>query len=1040
MTSHSRQRTRSLGRWLAFGAATVMFGAAGAASAQSLTTILDDLTGSDGPGADIGGTVFNLVDSLESIATTGKATPTTAASLLAGAPQAINKYTGQIIPNGAVMLVWTGDGCSTPLCDPQTSQDFMAVVDAEPNSTTYGNVIWTAELPHVLVSDVAGNFNGALSSDSHNDPHHMTAYTSYISGGGDGLQAGHKYSFAGGVISKNVFRYDITSVRNLQTADIAVCGTQPRRSSLTDDFLVMPAPGPNHKIMYTYMSNYVYGPGGTVTEIDPGRNAPTALGVCLPSVPAPIPVLQSAEQLGLVGELTAGADVPDNNPLLGHKGITEYPGIVAAHQPRNPKEYTSYPDTRIQRTWNEGVFYFGNKDVGLEALPHGMSLTYDGKYLVQSDYAVAASIGAAAINGALRGLCNQEPLVTGGKSISAGPLGVCGSTFGSSVRVYPTSNSYTYGKTIDSLQKADIYKSNPYIRSVSAVPDGPRHEEVIFHEENEGLMAFGLPHQSHHNVGQKGWVNLGDPSYDKAVSSAGVAANAASTVTTTTYPPGDPNYIPHDGAFAAAMCGGVLFYSPDITLDGNTTNVFGGKGPYWRAIYDVGPCTGVSYFNLTDDDRFLILPISGIESPASVDADGAVEFDRDYPREHSRRVLTLDIRPLLSKGHADTVATAIACDFEPPDASRTANTTLGLAATRADASGGVSGKFNILKHNDEADDCPRVRGAIGQFETGVLGQGLATTESSNTNEPGVGYYRLGQTIQETESGTPQNIFLDAAQVGGEPSGNTGGGPGSGNLNSIQNFYTHGGPHFTVMDRIGYQTTPSGQGGYLNLVPQNDGSGLQGVPADAVEGQPPATGTERFAFIQYFVELNHVPLPGTGSDGDRTVCLGLADRETGATVMDTSFTDELLGTPCLDFDSAARDAWLWPGERGAKGAAKPHAAIFERDGAALFGPGYYPAAPINVGNGLSLPAPSGLIAYETAPGSVYLKWNPSAGATDYYVFYGTASGKEMTKAPAAITPTTVISGLNPAQTYYFFVEAYNHGTQGSSLPSNEASAK
>jgi len=942
MNSPYRVRTRSLGRWLAMCAAMVLFGAAGAASAQSASTIAGDLTGSNGLLGDVGGAVGGLVGDATNILTGNKA----AAAAVAGAPAAISKITGQVIPNGAVLLVWTGDGCSTPLCDPATSQDFLAVIDAEPNSTTYGNVIWTAELPNVLVSDVAGNVLGALGSDSHNDPHHMLSYTSYISGGGDGLIQGHKYTFAGGVISKNVFRFDTTSVRSIGKADIAVCGTQPRRSSLTDDFIVMPAPGANHKIMYTYMSNYVYGPGGTVTEIDPGRNAPTVLGLCVASIPAVVPLLESAAQGGILPSLLAGVDVADDNALLGHKGITEYSSVVKANQPRNPTEYTSYPDTRVSRSFNEGVFYFGNKDVGIEGLPHGMALTYDGKYLVQSDYAVAASIGAAAINGALRGLCNQEPVVTGGQSISAGPLGVCGSTFGSSVRVYPTSNSYTNGKTKDSLAQAGVYASNPYIRSVSAVPDGPRHEEVIFHEENEGLMAFGLPHQSHHVVNQKGWVNLGDPSFDKAVSSSGVAANAASTLSVTSHSPGDPDYIPHDGAFSAAMCGGVLFYSPDITLDGNTTNVYGGKGPYWRAIYDVGPCTGVSYFNLTDDDRFLILPISGIESPASIDADGAVEFDRDYPREHSRRVLTVDIRPLLAKGHADTAATKIQCDFEAPDASRTANTTLGLPATRVDLSNGVSGKFNILRHNNEADDCPRIRGAIGQFETGPNGVGLATTESSNTSEPGVGYYRLGQTIQELESGTPGNIFLDAAKVGGEPSGTTGGGPGSGNLNSIQNLYTHGGPHFTVIDRIGYQATPTGQGGYLDLTPLPDGTGLKGVPRDTVVGQKAATNTERFAFIQYFVELNHVPLPGTGSDGDRTVCLGKVDRATGATVLDTSFTDEILGTPCLDFDSAARDAWLWPGARGAKGAAKPHSAIFERDGAALFGPGYYPAAPLN----------------------------------------------------------------------------------------------
>lgn len=887
--------------------------------------------------------------------TTTRSAATKALSLLSGtttypsAQPAVNKYTGKVIPNGTVLLVWTGDGCALPTCDPTTSQDFLAVIDAEPNSTTYGNVINTAQLPNVLGSNVAGNILGALGSDSHNDPHHMLSYTSYISGGGDGLIQGHKYTFAGGVISKNAFRFDITSVRNIQQAQIAVCGTQLRQSSLTDDFIVMPSTGANHKILYTYMSNYAYGPGGTVTEIDPDRTAPTVAGACEPAAaPAVAPLLASAAQGGIVPSLLAGINVADDNPLLGHAGITEYTSVVVANQPRNPTEYTSSPDLRLQRSYNEGVFYFGNKDVGIEGLPHGMALTYDGKYLVNSDYAVAASIGAAAINGALRGLCNQEPLVSGTQSISAGPLGICGSTYGSSVRVYPTNTQYVHGNTKNSLAgNATAYPTNPYIRSVSAVPDGPRQEEVIFHEENEGLMGFGLPHQSHHCAGQKGWVNSGDPTYDKAITAAGVAANAASNVSPAGCTKGSASYVPHDGAFAAAMCGGVLFYSPDITVDGGATNIFGGKGPYWRAIYDVGPCTGVSYFQLTDDDRLLILPISGIESPAAIDPDGAVEFDRDYPREHSRRVLTLDIRPLLAKGHADTAATKIACDFEPADATRTANTTLGLPATRADLSGGISARFNILRHNNEATDCPRVRGAIGEFETGPLGVGATTTLTSNVTQTGVGYCRFGQTIQEVESGTVGNICLSADKVAGEPSGfDSGNGPGSGNLNTLQNFYTHGGPHFSVMDRIGYQQTPDGFGGYLDLTPLDDGSGL-GVPRDAVVGQQPATGTERFAFIQYFVELNHVPLPGTGSDGDRTVCLGRVDRTTGATVLDTSFTDELLGTPCLDFDSAARENWIWPGARGIKGTAKPHSAIFERDGANLFGPGYYPAAPMDL---------------------------------------------------------------------------------------------
>ncbi len=909
-------------------------------SATASATVTTPAAPAPAPGL-LGGVVGGVVGTVNN--TVQSLTTRDAVNAAGGAaPPAINKTTGAVIPNGSVLLVWTGDGCASPLCNPQTAQDFLAVVDAEPNSRTFGNVIWTAELPSVLASNVAGNIVGLLASDSHNDPHHMLSYTSYVSDGSDGLIAGHKYTFAGGVISKNVFRYDITSVRGIKKAEIAVCGTQPRRSSLTDDFVVMPSPNGKggHKILYTYMSNYVYGPGGSVTEIEPSRTAPQVLGGCLPAVPAPVALLSNIAQFGLVADVGL---IPDDSPLLGHVGITEYAGAVRANQPRNPTIYTSSPDSRPSRTANQGLFYLGNKDAGIESVPHGMALTYDGKYLATSDYAVAASIGGAAINGALGELCGGQ--ATAGLKTDIGPLGICGSSFGSSVRVWETSGSYTKGKTRDSLKPTGVYPGNPYLRSVSAVPDGPRQEPILIHEENEGLMAFGLPHQSHHCVGQKGWVNSGDPSYDKAVTAAGVAANASSTKSAASCTEGSADYVPHKGAFTASMCGGVLFYSPDVSIRGDATNVYGGKGPYWRAIYDVGPCSGVSYFSITDDDRFLIQPISGIESPQTIDAAGSKDFDRDYPREHSRRVLTVDIRPLLAKGTASTATTKLQCDYPQANPARNANTSLGIAASRADQSGGVSAAFNVLKHNNEADDCPRIRGAIGQFETGPNGSGLQTTLSSNVSQPGTGYVRLAETVTEIRALNPGGIFLDATKTGGEPSGVTGGGPGSGNLNSLQNLYTHGGPHFTNIDRVGYQADASGNGGYKDLSPKPV-NGL-GLPRDQVVGGQEVSGTERYLFIQYFVELQHVPLPGTGSDGDRTICFGKVDRNTGATVLDTSFTDELLGTPCLDFDSAARDAWLWPGARGAKGGAKPHSAIFERDGAPLFGPGYYPDAPSNV---------------------------------------------------------------------------------------------
>lgn len=119
------------------------------------------------------------------------------------------------------------------------------------------------------------------------------------------------------------------------------------------------------------------------------------------------------------------------------------------------------------------------------------------------------------------------------------------------------------------------------------VPDGPRVEGVRIHEEPEGLMSFGMLHSAKNK-----------------------------------------------GAFTASMCGGVLYYTPDVTA----------PNPQFKEVFDTGPCTGASVFTITPDDKFMIMPIAGIQSPSDP------IFNRDYLGEHSRRILILDIRPLLKKG------------------------------------------------------------------------------------------------------------------------------------------------------------------------------------------------------------------------------------------------------------------------------------------------------------------------------------------------------------------------------------------------------
>lgn len=156
-------------------------------------------------------------------------------------------------------------------------------------------------------------------------------------------------------------------------------------------------------------------------------------------------------------------------------------------------------------------------------------------------------------------------------------------------------------------------------QKIIQVPAGPRVEANPVQKEPEGLMEVGLTHLRQHR-----------------------------------------------GAFTASMMGGTLFYSPDITA----------PSPVFREIYDVGPGAGASLFIITADDRYLVLPVAGILSP------GDPNYNRDYPGEHSRRLVALDIRRLLAAG------SQVECD-----APRVVIGPDGFTNT-------------ILGHNNGAADCP----------------------------------------------------------------------------------------------------------------------------------------------------------------------------------------------------------------------------------------------------------------------------------------------------------------------------------------------
>ena len=128
----------------------------------------------------------------------------------------------------------------------------------------------------------------------------------------------------------------------------------------------------------------------------------------------------------------------------------------------------------------------------------------------------------------------------------------------------------------------------------------------------------------------------------------------------------------HKGVFASTMGGGSIWYAPDATA----------AQPEFRMIYRIGPGSAAPVFFITPDDRFLVQPIQGVWSP------GDAVYNRDYPGEHSRRVLVLDIQKLLR------ARTLVKCAAPP---------------VVTDANGIIQ---LIPARNNGAEDCPTVTGTL----------------------------------------------------------------------------------------------------------------------------------------------------------------------------------------------------------------------------------------------------------------------------------------------------------------------------------------
>lgn len=131
------------------------------------------------------------------------------------------------------LYVWAGDQA-------HVAPDFLAVIDFDRHSQTYGKVLRTVPLPP------PGNVG--------NEPHHCH------------MSADHRILACGGLLSvlkgqNDIFFFDISRARHPKF----LFSTKAPNSSITDDFLPLPGGG----FLVTNMGSATGGAGGRVVEFDP---------------------------------------------------------------------------------------------------------------------------------------------------------------------------------------------------------------------------------------------------------------------------------------------------------------------------------------------------------------------------------------------------------------------------------------------------------------------------------------------------------------------------------------------------------------------------------------------------------------------------------------------------------------------------------------------------------------------------------------------------------------------------------------------------
>jgi hypothetical protein len=171
------------------------------------------------------------------------------------------------LAGSSYLAVWSSDE-ETDDKPSVLNSDFLAIIDADPRSRTYGKVVNTASMESVpgtnLLNDLG--FTDALDltskyglpktgipSDALNEAHHMTHEPIVI--------GKHSYLYMGGLISANIFRCDVVDPIHIPSCPLVTTAKDVTNFSGIDDFL----PAPNGDVLVTYMgAKNLTTPGGLV--------------------------------------------------------------------------------------------------------------------------------------------------------------------------------------------------------------------------------------------------------------------------------------------------------------------------------------------------------------------------------------------------------------------------------------------------------------------------------------------------------------------------------------------------------------------------------------------------------------------------------------------------------------------------------------------------------------------------------------------------------------------------------------------------------